>query len=163
LKKLILYITFFILFCSCGQILRTGNVNFEKREYGKFFIDERDNTAYGIVEIGEQTWFAENLKFKSPKSICYKKKESNCNIYGNPYPYDELEIVCPKGWRVPKINDWKALKSNFENDSIYALLDTINWEVSEKHSNKSGVSIQGAGYQMKKNYLLGTEEQQPCG
>lgn len=72
----------------------------------------------------------ENLKFKTPNSICYKKKEDNCDKFG---------ILS---------------KSNFQKDSIYALLDTISWKNSVNHSNTTGLSIQGVGYQFKKRLFI---------
>ena len=55
-------------------------------EYPQSIMDPRDNNTYGTVEIGKQIWFAENLKFKTPSSICYKKKEKNCEKFGRLYP-----------------------------------------------------------------------------
>lgn len=117
--------------------------------------DIRDQEQYGIVTVGEQIWFAENLRFKSSSSICYKNKTPYCTRLGRLYPASELDSACPPGWRVPKVDDWNQLKAYFLNDSIHALLDTIGWVSSNKHSNASGLSIQGSGYQMKKRLFIG--------
>ena len=56
---------------------------------------------------------------------------------------------------MPNIKDWNTLKSNFQNDSIYALLDTVAWKNSINHSNTTELSIQGVGYQFKKKLFIG--------
>lgn len=144
-----------ILISSCKTALSEKSMIYDENKSIQTFFDKRDNTTYRIVEIGQQIWFAENLKYHSPKSICYKKKEKNCHEHGRLYSYDELDIVCPLGWRVPNIKDWQVLKSNFEQESIYALLDTHNWEDKENHTNESKFSLQGAGYQFKRKLFLG--------
>ena len=125
--------------------------------FDKTIIDSRDNNEYGIIQVGENLWFAENLKFKSPESKCYNNKKVNCVKYGRIYPSSELEIVCPKGWRVPNIDDWKHLKFQFGKDSIYSLLDTINWSNSMPHTNESRFSLRSTGYQMEKRLFVGEE------
>ena len=118
-------------------------------------VDERDQNEYGFVEIGNQRWFTENLRFQTSNSVCYWKKKEDCGTIGRLYPSDELEKACPEGWRVPNINDWNTLKAHFQSDSIYALLDTIGWSNTSDHTNASGLSIQGTGYQMEKRLFFG--------
>lgn len=144
-----------IIIYSCRIVPTTTAIPQKGKESNKVFIDTRDGNTYRIIEIEDQIWFSENLKYDTPKSICYKKKEKNCEKHGKLYPYDELDVACPKGWRVPNIKDWKILKSRFAADSIYALLDTSHWEVVEKHTNESGLSLQGTGYQLEKRLFLG--------
>jgi len=154
-KKTILYISILIFVWSCKTMSFPKDTIRNKQEYPHSIIDPRDKSTYGTVEIGKQIWFAENLKFKTPNSICYKKKEKNCETLGRLYPNDELEVACPVGWRVPNIQDWKTLKSNFQKDSIYALLDTVSWSHPINHSNKTGLSIRGVGYQFEKKLFIG--------
>ena len=156
--KNIIYISI-IIFTTIGckvnrDLLLKEN---ENRNFDKTFIDSRDNNEYGVIEIGENVWFAENLKFQSPKSKCYKNKKGNCIKYGRIYPSSELETACPKGWRVPNINDWENLKSQFGEDSIYSLLDTINWSNPMSHTNESRFSLRSTGYQMEKRLFIGEE------
>ncbi|MCG8331537.1 MAG: hypothetical protein MI974_27855 [Chitinophagales bacterium] len=153
MKKAILYLCLVAIILSCSTSTKTSR--YISPFFEKTITDARDSIKYGVIELGNQIWFAENLKFKTPKSICYRKREKNCTNYGRLYPYDELENACPKGWRIPNLNDWQILKAQFQHDSIYALLDTINWETPIGHLNTSGLSLHGTGYQMKKNLFVG--------
>lgn len=140
---------------SCKVSSRIENKSYKASSFNKTFVDVRDNSEYGIIEIEDQIWFAQNLRFKTPKSKCYKGKENNCNLFGRLYTNDELEIACPEGWRVPNIEDWENLKTKFDSDSIYALLDTLNWEIVDEHTNQSGLSLIGTGYQMERKLFIG--------
>lgn len=140
---------------GCKSIGKSTYQQKAKKENQEVFIDARDNNEYGIVIVGAFKWFSENLKYHSPKSKCYKNRKINCERYGRIYPSSELDMVCPSGWRVPNVDDWEYLKEQFENDSIYALLDTINWSNNLNHTNRSKLSIQSTGYQMGKRLFIG--------
>jgi uncharacterized protein (TIGR02145 family) len=90
-------------------------------EVGKF-IDERDGKEYGWAKIGEQVWMSENLNYETPNSRCaytysWSREEDNiqdCEKFGRLYLWDEAQVACPNGWRLPDDDDWKTLEKYIE-------------------------------------------------
>jgi len=94
------------------------------------FIDERDGYLYETVNIGNQCWMRENMRYlpavSNPNTVSYSvpvnyvygnygtdveaaKNTSNYQIYGALYNYAAANIICPEGWRLPSREDWEAL------------------------------------------------------
>ena len=120
-------------------------------------IDKRDNEKYEVVRIKSQVWFKNNLRYHSKDSKCYGNKKKNCK-FGRLYGVNNLDSICPVGWSVPNLEDWDVLKNSFGQDSIYALLDTLNWSVASNHTNESGLSLRGDGYQFGKREYIGNHQ-----
>lgn len=79
------------------------------------FIDERDGQEYKYTTIGGQVWMAQNLNYKTDYSVTndWYKDCSECGLwYGlalDLLSRESFDSVCPAGWRVPTVDDWKEL------------------------------------------------------
>lgn len=113
------------------------------------YTDSRDGTIYKTVKIGDQIWMAENLNIGSRinavveqkdntilEKYCYNNLESNCDIYGGLYQWNEMmqfsltdngsigitQGICPSGWHIPTDQEWTSLvdfltSHNFPQDT----------------------------------------------
>lgn len=85
------------------------------------FTDPRDGRVYQTITFQnkkgdatiQRTWFAENAKFVTKDSYCYKDTEAYCEKFGRLYNYEAANEACPDGWHVPTIKEWNHLFTFF--------------------------------------------------
>lgn len=117
------------------------------------FVDPRDSQSYKTVLIGNRWWFAENLNFETKTSVVYGDEKIAHGQWGRFYHYNEMQFVCPKGWRIPNLEDWKTLKKIIDTENIYALMDSSYWVKNDSANNSSGLSLQPHGFIHKRKFF----------
>ena len=105
--------------------------------------DSRDGQTYKTVKIGDQTWMAENLNYKTSGSACYDSKESNCEKYGRLYTWESAKKACPAGWRLPSVAEFEGLLDIAGGEIRSLNLRARSWE---NGSDKFGFSALPAGF-----------------
>lgn len=135
-----------IIFNSCSKDATETEIIVHDTAYiskAGTLIDERDGEVYKTVQIGEQVWMAENLKYEIPdSSVCYEYNSSNCFIYGRLYQGDASQRACPEGWHLPSVEEWETLVNYLGGSQLAGLLLQPGAEFGTK---KIGFDVLPAG------------------
>lgn len=75
------------------------------------YTDPRDGNVYDIIEIGNQTWFAENLR-------THESGHSWSTSYGRLYEWGFGHNVIPEGWHIPSRSEWQQLISSLGGENV---------------------------------------------
>jgi uncharacterized protein (TIGR02145 family) len=138
------------------------------------FVKDVDGNSYKTVIIGNQLWFAENLKttkfndstkipLVSENSVwccidtpgyCWYNNDSvtYASIYGALYNWYSVNTdkLCPSGWHVPTFDDWSNLINYLGSDKAGDKLretGTSHWAKPNKSAtNKSGFTALPGGF-----------------
>jgi len=114
--------------------------------------DSRDGNTYALVEIGEQVWMKENLRFKNEYSAAPNDDHEMIAEYGLVYRthIGSGEGVCPDEWHLPSQADWEKLIQYLGGSGIAGgklkETGTERWEYPNLGAtNISGFSARPAG------------------
>ncbi len=113
------------------ELFLEGNISFNSSlSYGS--VTDIEGNIYKTVQIGSQTWMAENLKttkfndgspisnvtdnstwitIVTPAYCWYNNMAANKNLSGARYNWYAVNTskLCPAGWHVPSDNEWATL------------------------------------------------------
>ena len=112
------------------------------------FTDSRDGKSYDVVQIGSQTWMAENLDYESDGSACPEGDRRNCEKYGRLYTWEAAQNICPDGWQLPVSLDFAKLMEQVGGLSQAgdALKAADGWFKKGNGSDAFGFKALPAGY-----------------
>lgn len=137
---------------SCRKEEPVSEINFGT-------VTDNDGNICKTVDIGTQTWMAEDLKsityqngdaiplvpeqseWKDLNSgaICYYETDNNENGFGNLYNWyaaDDSRNICPAGWHVPDNEDWSKLSLEVGPDAAVKLKEaSIDYWAEWKYVN----------------------------
>lgn len=68
--------------------------------------DYRDQQEYSLKTIGDKTWIKENLRFLEVNPGKFILSHEKYGVY---YKNGELDNVCPDGYHIPSLTEWKSL------------------------------------------------------
>jgi uncharacterized protein (TIGR02145 family) len=161
--------------CTAGRegVAYTGRLGTAVCTSGRWFwgknagtiTDSRDGNVYKTIQIGSQTWMAENLRFDPTDSTdwypafrlsaCYNDSEDSCAVYGRLYGWmtamqgstnessaipSGVQGLCPVGWHLPSGGEWNILYKYVEARSYDV------WVAEGLESPETWVDTTGHGY-----------------
>ena len=138
-----------ILFATAGAFAQETTV--KKGE----FTDPRDNRVYQTITfgdflLGETTWMAENLDYKTSNSWAYDNNEAYRPKLGLLYTWDAAKSACPDGWHLPSDTEWDLLVNNFggADKAGIALKHSQGWKPHDEYTgtNTSGFNALPGGH-----------------
>lgn len=118
------------------------------------FTDTRDDQTYLLACIGDQVWFAENLRYTGA-GIDYDNNPANRAVNGRLYTMqeamegknsdggDDVQGVCPAGWHVPSRAEFNTLFAAAGEDYKKSLRSVEGWEAP--NTNKTGFNMVPSG------------------
>lgn len=140
-----------------------------------YFVDNRDGRKYRYIQIGSQTWMAENLNYEiKTGSMCYNNEQAKCAIYGRLYTWKVAMKACPNGWHLPSRSDFDKLFEYLGGSSVAGgkLKESgnVHWNSPNgEATNRSGFNaLPGGEYSMgdfselgKHGFFITTTIEQP--
>ena len=138
------------------------STSFNSCQSDSVLTDPRDGEKYRTVKINETIWMLDNLEYETflsrEPNDSLRKAHNIENISGRYYHFQELDSVCPTGWKLATYQNWidyflyfgsfknieiKASTIDIEEDSFHRVIeheDTINFFEKGNPLNLQAVS-----------------------
>jgi uncharacterized protein (TIGR02145 family) len=112
------------------------------------FTDPRDGKTYKTVQIGTQTWMAENLAYKAIGGCwAFFDDQSNVAKYGYLYNWNTTDDACPPNWHLPSDAEWTMLIDSLGGELVAgrSMKSNSGWVLDNNGTNTSGFNGLPAG------------------
>ncbi len=134
-------------------------------------VNDYDGNVYKTVQIGTQTWMAENLrtetynqgtaipfvtdrtKWAALATSGYCWYNSSSDFYGALYNWHAVDtgLLCPVGWHVPTDTEWTILTDYLGGETLAGIKlkepETLHWSsLNSNTTNESGFTALPGGY-----------------
>ena len=144
-------------------------------------VSDLQGNIYRTKKIGTQTWMTENLTAKifqdgsgipfvrgstwysltTPAFCWVEDNDSRTIVYGmlyNFYAVTDPRNVCPTGWHVPSVDEWKAMITSLGGNDVAGgemkETGTAHWSIpNEGASNSSGFTGLPAGIRDQLSFM----------
>jgi len=164
-KAALLLLGILSLFACQKEVVIEQHDNYK----GKF-IDTRDGQKYPIIQLGEQLWMAENIRFvvdSQSREACYwpnKAIDQLSQKGGLFYSWEGAQQACPDGWRLPQSKDFQQL---FAQYTTTELLHQEGWQQTPCKEetttfNTTAFSALPTGFIKQTTFVADEEEFQAC-
>ncbi len=151
-------------FCANGNTYKTSEYSFVTTEYLNqtmlkngnygYLVDSRDKQVYRTIQIGTQTWMAQNLNYGSAQGtngtnamyFCPGNFANNCATHGKLYKWSFAKNdACPTGWHLPDTTDFRTLINAAGGETIAGmkLKAETGWFDGEGESSGNGSNDYG--------------------
>ena len=108
--------------------------------------DSRDGRTYSTIQVGNDWWMAENLKYEAGQgSYCYDDNQTRCDFYGKLYTWAAASQACPEGWHLPTLAEIETMVEVLGGPEIAGgklkEVESLSW----KEPNTGATNISGFG------------------
>jgi uncharacterized protein (TIGR02145 family) len=144
-------------------------------------VADIEGNIYKTIQIGNDTWMAENLKttkYNDNKAIplvmasnqwlnlatpayCWPENDEDYKfLYGAYYNGYAAQTgkLCPENWHVSTDDDWTRLSNNLGGNeaAIYKILERPpSWDTTDMYTNSSGFTALQSGYRLNLGGFVG--------
>ena len=162
MRILVMKINLLLRFISLFLLLNYVGIAYSQRCPSEV-IDIEDN-IYATVILGEQCWLKENMRATTGahgESLTYYSPgddEGNVAKYGYLYTWESAKQVCPEGWHLPSMEEWRKLTIFVRSQERYqcgGVSENISKAMSVKKFWKNNLNPCSIGNLLEENNLTG--------
>jgi uncharacterized protein (TIGR02145 family) len=102
-------------------------------------IDARDGKMYRTIEISGVSWMLDNLDLVTEFSTGLTPEQiegyKQFSLSGRYYHFQELDAVCPAGWRLPDVESWSRYFKLLVADYPEIRLDILSFDEDNHYTS----------------------------